>query len=162
MFLSVNNLEQIKETLTKRNLKLSCGESCTGGLISSLLTDVEGASNFIEINFVTYSPYAKIRFLNVPKSVIDKYGVVSIECAEKMAKGLLKYSGISIATTGYASSVLGDTKNKKGTVYFAFAHKNTVKSFKYISLKEDRKEVKKDMAEHVLFEFLNFLNEIFD
>ncbi|MDO5438385.1 MAG: CinA family protein, partial [bacterium] len=73
----MNNLEFIKETLVKKNLKLSVGESCTGGLISSNLTDIDGASNFIEINFVTYSEFAKMRFLHVPKTVIDKFGIVS-------------------------------------------------------------------------------------
>ena len=158
----MNNLEKIKNILIKRNLKLSCGESCTGGLISSFLTDIDGASNFIEINFVTYSPNAKMQFLNVSKNTIDKYGVVSYETAKEMALGLLKYSDISISTTGYASSTNGDKNNTKGTVYFAFAHKDKIKALKYISKKELRIEIKKDMAEFILKEFLNFLNEIFD
>ena len=162
MFLSVNNLEKIKEILIERSLKLSCGESCTGGLISSTLTDIDGASNFIEINFVTYSPYAKIKFLNVPKSTIDKFGVVSYETAGAMAKGLLKYSGISISTTGYASSTNGDNKNETGTVYFGFAYKDKLRVSRFVSGKKTRIEIKKDMTEHILDEFLKFLIETFD
>lgn len=158
----MNNLEKIKEILIQKNLKLSCGESCTGGLISSVLTDIDGASNFIEINFVTYSPNAKMKFLNVSKNTIDKFGVVSYETASEMARGLLQYSDVSISTTGYASSTNGDKSNIKGTVYFAFAHKSKVKVSKYISKKESRIEIKKDMAEYILNEFLNFLNETFN
>lgn len=159
MFLSVNNLEFIKETLVKKNLKLSVGESCTGGLISSNLTDIDGASNFIEINFVTYSEFAKMRFLHVPKTVIDKFGIVSYEVAEAMAKGLLNYSGISISTTGWASSNNGDKNNPKGTVYFGFAYKDKVKVSKYISKKETRVEIKEDMKNHILSCFAEFLKE---
>ena len=134
MYLLVNNLEFIKEILSRKGLKLSVAESCTGGLISSKLTDIDGASNFIEINFVTYSEFAKMRFLHVPINLINEYGVVSKEVSEAMAKGLLLYSGISISTTGYAGDNNNDIKNPKGTVYFAFGYKNLIKSFKYISL----------------------------
>ena len=72
----MNKIEQIKEILTERGLKLSCGESCTGGLISSTLTDVDGSSNFVEINFVTYSPYAKERFLNIILSNIKHARII--------------------------------------------------------------------------------------
>lgn len=158
----MNKIEKIKEILIKRNLKLSVGESCTGGIISSMLTDIGGASNFIEINFVTYSEFAKIRFLNVPKSVIDKYGVVSNETAYCMATGLLRYAGISIATTGYLGPLGGDLNNPIGSVYFAFGYKNIIKTARYISGKKERAEIKNDMADYILSEFLNFLEEIFN
>ncbi len=160
MFQSVNSVEKIKNILTEKKLKLSLGESCTGGLISSKLTDIDGASNFIEINFVTYANDAKIKFLSVPKETIEKFGVVSYMTAEKMALGLLKYSDISISTTGYASSTNGDVKNKKGTVYFGFGYKNKAKTFKYVSDKTKREEIKNDMADYILCEFAKFLDEI--
>ncbi len=159
MCLSVNNQEKIKEILTNKKMKLSVGESCTGGLISSYLTDVDGASNFIEINFVTYSEEAKQNFLFVPKNIIEKFGVVSFETAKYMAKGLLKYSDFSISTTGYASSNNGDKINSKGTVYFAFGHKENIKVSKYISDKTERIEIKKDMTEHILSQFVDFVKE---
>ncbi len=158
----MNNLEVIKEILTKRNLKLSVAESCTGGLISSNLTDIDGASNFIEINFVTYSPYAKIKFLGVLDETIEQYGVVSNEVALEMARGLLKYAGVTISTTGYASSNNNDPLNKKGTVYYAFGYKNITKSYKYVSQKEARKEIKEDMKEKILSDFRIFLCDLFN
>lgn len=152
-----NILDEIKNILIKNNLKLSIGESCTGGLISSYLTDIDGASNFIEINFVTYANEAKIKFLDVKKERIEKFGVVSPEIAHDMALGLLKYSDISISTTGYASSTNGDKNNSKGTVYFGFGYKSDIKVLKFVSSKKERVEVKKDMVEHILFKFLEFL-----
>lgn len=162
MYPSVNNtLNEIKEILTKRNIKLSCAESCTGGLISSYLTDVDGASKFIEINFVTYAIEAKMRFLQVPVKIIEDFGVVSKETAYFMAKGLLKYSGISISTTGYLGPEGGDEINPIGTVYFGFAYKDKIKVTKYISNKTSRKGIKVDMTEFILKEFLTFLKELF-
>lgn len=160
MYLLVNNLLSIKEILIEKNLKLSVAESCTGGLISSKLTDIDGASNFIEINFVTYAESAKINFLNVKKETIEKFGVVSKEVSAEMANGLLKYADLSISTTGYASDNNNDLKNPKGTVYFSFGYKNKIKTDKYISNKLDRVEIKKDMVNHILIEFLKFLKEI--
>jgi len=154
-------MEKIKEILTQKGLKLSVGESCTGGLISSLLTDMDGASKFIEVNFVTYSEFAKIRFLYVPKHIIDKFGVVSKETAYYMAAGLLNYSGVSIATTGYLGPTGGDENNPIGTCYFAFGYKNNIVDYKYISDKKDRMEIKKDIANHVLNEFVKFLEQSF-
>lgn len=160
MCLSVNNsVEIIKEILNERKLKLSVGESCTGGLISSSLTDIDGAANFIEINFVTYSEFAKMRFLHVPKTVIDRFGVVSIETAKHMATGLLLYSGVSISTTGYAGDNNNDEKNPKGTVYYAFGYKDKLEANKYISKKKSRIEIKKDMKNHILDEFVKFLEK---
>ncbi|MCD8024983.1 MAG: CinA family protein [Candidatus Gastranaerophilales bacterium] len=158
----MNSADEIRKILTRRNLKLSLGESCTGGLLSSILTDISGASAFIEINFVTYSEYAKIRFLNVPPSVIEKFGVVSAKTAECMALGLLRYSGVSISTTGYSGPSGGDENNPIGTVFYGFGYKNTVKVSRYISQKKTRIEIKKDIAEKVLDDFLLFLKEIFN
>lgn len=159
MSLSQNNLEIIKEILTQNNLKLSVGESCTGGLISSSLTDIDGASKFIEINFVTYAESAKIRFLGVPKNIIEDFGVVSKETAQHMALGLLKYSDTSISTTGYLGPTGGDDNNPIGTVYYGFGYKNSAKVSKYISKKTTRSEVKQDITKHILEDFKNFLEE---
>ena len=137
----MNSVEKIKDILIKKNLKLSVGESCTGGLISSILTDIDG---------------------DVPEFVIERYGVVSNETAYCMATGLLQYSGVSIATTGYVGPTGGDEKNPIGTVYYAFGYKNKVKVLKYISEKTDRKEIKQDMANFILDGFVGFLEELFN
>lgn len=152
-----NTLEEIKNIIIKKGIKLSVAESCTGGLLSSSLTDLNGASKFIEINFVTYAIEAKIRFLHVPRKVIEDFGVVSYETAHYMALGLLSYSGISISTTGYLGPTGGDEINPVGTVYFGFAYKDKVEVSRYVSDKKERVEIKKDMVSHIFEKFLDFL-----
>jgi len=162
-------LDSLKKLLMKNGLKLSSGESCTGGLISSYLTDIDGSSNFIEQNFVTYAPCAKEEILGVDKNTIEKYGVVSTQVAKEMAEGLLKYSDCGVSTTGYSGPTGGDEKNPIGTVYIGLSLKkenngkcqNIVKTVKYNSKFKDRCRVKEDFTQKALEELLNFLtNEI--
>jgi len=77
-------LKEIKEILTKNSLSLSSAESCTGGLVSSYLTDIDGSSKFIFQNFVTYSNEAKHRFLKVKNETLQKFGAVSKETAHQL------------------------------------------------------------------------------
>jgi len=153
-------LLNIKDILLKNNLKLSTAESCTGGLISSYLTDIDGASKFIEQNFVTYAPSAKEKFLNVNPEIIEKFGVVSKETAREMAEGLFQYADCSISTTGYAGASEDDT-NPTGTVYIGLGLKKgkIIKTVKFVSKFETRKEIKKDFAKTAIKEFLGFLKE---
>lgn len=155
-------LYKLKDILLKNNLKLSSAESCTGGLISSFLTDVDGASQFIEQNFVTYAPFAKERFLNVKHNTIEKYGVVSKETAYEMASGLFQYADCTIATTGYAG-VSDDENNPMGTVYIGLGIKkgNIVKTVKYNSRFKTRKAIKKDFAQTAVKELLSLLEKHF-
>ena len=154
-------LSELKDILLKNRFKISCGESCTGGLISSYLTDIDGASNFIDQNFVTYAPEAKQKFLNVKKKTIEKYTVVSKEEALEMAEGLLQYADISLSTTGYTGPSGGDEKNPVGTVYIGFGikkdGKNITNAIKYNSKFKTRCEIKEDFAETALKELLKFL-----
>ena len=78
--------QKIGEYLIKNNLTISTAESCTGGLVSSKLTDVSGSSAYIKLNFVTYANEAKIKVLGVKKETLEKYGAVSEECVKKCRK----------------------------------------------------------------------------
>ncbi len=161
-------LDEIKNILIKNNLALSSAESCTGGLVSSYLTDIAGAGNFIFQNFVTYSNEAKTRFLNVKKETLEKFGAVSNQTAHEMALGLLNYARASIATTG----ILGPTGASKGKpiglCYIGLGLKETkkpqeiVEIIKYISPladTNDRCKIKTDIARHAIFEFLKFIKK---
>ena len=149
-------LSELKKILIENNLTLSSAESCTGGLISSYLTDIDGASNFIFQNFVTYSNEAKNKFLNVSNETLKKYGAVSNETAFEMAKGLLNYADCSIATTGILGPTGGSKEKPIGLVYIGLGLKNKIKVVKYISSKTQRYEIKVDIVETTLKEFLNF------
>ena len=153
-------LEQLKEILTGNNLTLSSAESCTGGLVSSYLTDISGASNFIFQNFVTYSNEAKMKFLNVQKETLDKYGAVSNQTAYEMSKGLLNYADCSLATTGILGPTGGTKEKPVGLCYISVGCKDKIKVIKYLSPKastNDRYEIKKDIAMSAIKELLNFL-----
>ncbi len=104
---------------------LASGESCTGGLIAAILTEVPGSSDVVERGFVTYSDEAKIDLLGVPKAVIDNYGAVSEPVARAMAEGVLAASPavIAIAVTGIAGPGGGTQDKPVGLVHLAVARR---------------------------------------
>ena len=125
--------KKIAKLLIKNALKLSTAESCTGGLISSRLTDISGSSAYTFQNFVTYANKAKVQLLGVDKDDIENYGVVSSEVALDMVQGLLKQyeCDIALSTTGIAGP-LGATETKKvGLVYIAAANEKLSKVIKF-------------------------------
>lgn len=101
-----------------RNLTLATAESCTGGLLGSLLTDVEGASHAFERGFIAYTEQAKAELLGIDPDLIGRCGAVSREVAIAMAEGALARSraDISVAITGYAGA-----GEEPGLVHFATA-----------------------------------------
>ena len=103
----------------ERDLPLITAESCTGGLLAALLTDVPGCSHIFERGFVAYSDDAKCDLLLVDRGQIERCGAVSREIAEAMAKGALARSGkgIGVAITGFAGP--GGDDDEEGLVHFA-------------------------------------------
>jgi nicotinamide-nucleotide amidase len=99
--------------LKKKKLKISLAESCTGGMLSSAITSIEGSSKVFSMGFVTYSNQAKIAILKVPEKVIKKHGAVSVECSLSMVKNLSKISksNVCVSITGIAGPN-GGTKKK--------------------------------------------------
>jgi len=114
----------IADRLLKRGEWLATAESCTGGLIARLLTDVAGSSQWFERGLVTYSNRAKSELLGVSPALIDRHGAVSRECAEAMASGLLRQAPVqwTIAVTGIAGPGGGSADKPVGTVWIAIGH----------------------------------------
>jgi nicotinamide-nucleotide amidase len=113
--------EGLKRLLTKcheRGIMLATAESCTGGMLSSLLTDIPGIAHSFERGFVTYTDEAKNELLGVPKELLKDKGAVSAEVAIAMAEGALERSraNMALAVTGFA-----DTGDEPGLVHFACA-----------------------------------------
>ena len=113
--------ETLHETLKTRELTLAVAESCTGGLIGHLITDVPGSSEFFSGSFVTYSNVLKKRILKVPRTVLKKHGAVSVETVLAMAKGAKKTgkSKVSLAVTGIAGPSGGTAEKPVGLVWVA-------------------------------------------
>ena len=102
----------------ERELTLATAESCTGGMLASLLTDVQGVAHAFERGFVTYSARSKTEMLGVPEALIEAKGAVSREVAVAMAEGALarSHANVAIGITGYA-----DKGEEPGLIHFACA-----------------------------------------
>ncbi len=114
--------EKLVNLLIEKNLTITTVESCTGGMISSLIVDVSNASKVFNMSFVTYSDESKENIVGVSKDIILKYGVVSEEVTYEMALGgaRLANSDIAIAVSGIAGPT-GATKTKPiGMVCFGY------------------------------------------
>lgn len=156
----MNYAEEIGKILIEKQLTISTTESCTGGLLSSKLTDVSGSSSYITLNLVTYANEAKQKMLRVNESTLENYGAVSEECAYEMAKGLYEFtkSDICISTTGIAGPT-GGTKDKPvGLMYSTIFTSNGFKNYKIlIDSSTPRIEMKEKFAEEVLKNIYEFL-----
>ncbi|MEW5820720.1 MAG: competence/damage-inducible protein A [Cyanobacteriota bacterium] len=129
------NLEQVvANLLIKNNKTISLAESCTGGLISSRLTDISGSSNYVKLNLICYSNKAKTEILSVSEESIIKYGAVSSEIAELMARNVRELAScdIGLSVTGIAGPTGGTEEKPVGTVYVAISDSNKTFSTKKI------------------------------
>lgn len=125
----------VVDLLRANGLTVTCAESCTGGLLSARLINVPGASDIYKSGVITYSNKAKRRFLGVKKSTLQKYGAVSEQTAEEMAKGaaLLLKADVAVAVTGLAGPDGGTEEKPVGLVFIACSVKGkiTVKRYQF-------------------------------
>ena len=112
-------MNSLVRLLTKKKLKISFAESCTGGQLASTITSISGASKIFNLGLVTYSNQAKIKVLKVNKNIIKKYGAVSYECCYAMVNNLSKISkaNINVSITGIAGPKGGTKQKPVGLVY---------------------------------------------
>jgi nicotinamide-nucleotide amidase len=116
--------QAVLKTACARELTLATAESCTGGLLASLLTDVPGCSHAFDRGFVVYTDEAKIQLLDVPPSLLPHGGAVSQPTAIAMAEGAIRRSNadVAVSVTGWAEEV-GDPERPGGLVHFACARR---------------------------------------
>jgi nicotinamide-nucleotide amidase len=117
----VSTATRLLETMRARRLMVATAESCTGGLIAALLTEIPGSSDVVDRGFVTYSNGAKCDCLGVPATLIGRYGAVSAEVAVAMAAGALASSvaDLAVSVTGVAGPGGGTPAKPVGLVYVA-------------------------------------------
>jgi nicotinamide-nucleotide amidase len=116
---------QILETCQQKQLKIAAAESCTGGWVAKIMTDLAGSSAVFDRGFVTYSDMAKMEMLGVSNATLDNHGAVSEETVLAMASGALQHSeaDMTVAISGIAGPGGGSMEKPVGTVWFAWAQK---------------------------------------
>jgi len=115
--------EVVGDDLRQKGLKLAVAESCTGGLIGRMITDVAGSSDYFAGGVIAYSNDLKMKLLGVSESILNEYGAVSEECVAAMAEGVRKATGadIGLAVTGIAGPTGGTPEKPVGAIYLACA-----------------------------------------
>ena len=138
-------MKSLVKTLIKKKFKISFVESCTGGMLASLITSVSGASKIFNVGFITYSNQAKIKVLKVNKSIITKYGAVSHECCLSMVNNLSKISkaNINVSITGIAGPKGGTKQKPVGLVYIGVKRGNKIIIDKNLFKSKNRVSIQK-------------------
>jgi len=122
----IDKTSDLLETCKRLDITLTTAESCTGGMISALLTEIPGSSAALYQSYVTYANKAKHAILGVPTDTLRDKGAVSEEVVRAMARGAIMISGanISVAVSGIAGPGGGTAEKPVGTVHFATHYKN--------------------------------------
>jgi PncC family amidohydrolase len=126
--------KKIGNLLRKHKKTLSTAESCTGGLIAKVITDVPGSSRYFMGGVVSYSNEVKIKVLHVDRALIEQHGAVSTQVAQAMARGVqrLMHTDCAIAVTGIAGPDGGTEKKPVGLVYIAVANGKEIEVKRFI------------------------------
>ncbi len=136
-------LGELHKLCLERKVKLATAESCTGGLISSLITAMSGSSNYFQGGVCSYSNEAKHKILGVPWELIEAHGAVSSEVAKAMAIGVRNSfnADYSVSVTGIAGPGGGTPIKPVGTVYLGFSSEGAI-DFELLQLKGDRNSIR--------------------
>ncbi len=147
----LNRIEKIIKNFTKENIRIAVAESCTGGYISNMFTNVSGASNVFERGVVCYNNQAKIDLLNVDPKAIEENGAVSEEIVRQLANNIRIQSNvdIGIGISGIAGPTGGTPEKPVGLVFIGFSNEKETIVEKY-NFKTDRITFKKKVLEKVL------------
>jgi nicotinamide-nucleotide amidase len=156
----VTKARTLLASLRRHRLKLVTAESCTGGLITGLLTEIAGSSDVVERGFVVYSNEAKMSVLRVPQDIIEIHGAVSEVTARAMADGALKNSraDIAVSVTGIAGPGGGSPEKPVGLVHLGWASNHAPTAHRrFVFTNADRHQVRMrsvaaalDLIEHQL------------
>jgi len=117
-------LQRLAELLLQRQQRLVTAESCTGGMVAALCTDLAGSSQWFECGFVTYSNAAKARDLGVPDDTLDTHGAVSEETVKAMVAGAARYGDVAVAVSGIAGPGGAVPGKPVGTVWIAWGNEH--------------------------------------
>lgn len=152
---------QVVERMAARSLMLATAESCTGGWVSKLITDITGSSAVLDRGFVTYSNEAKQDMLGVPRDILDAFGAVSAETARAMVLGAIEHSRAdrALAITGLAGPGGGSDEKPVGTVFLAWANGSTEARVERAQFSGDRESVRRQAAARALQGILDSMGQ---
>ena len=162
---SKKDMIKLQDLLRKSKKTITTAESCTGGLVASIITKISGSSDIFNGSIVTYSNSIKNKELDVLNESLDKFGAVSKQVVSEMLDGVLKKfeADFAIAISGIAGPN-GGTKNKPvGTIVIGIAsNNNNIKKIKTYHLKGSRISIQKQSANIALSKILKFVSKTID
>lgn len=137
--------ERLGQSLKAKGCKIATAESCTGGWIAQVITEIPGSSDWFDCGFVTYSNNAKVQMLGVNPQTLAQHGAVSAQIAKEMAAGALANSEAdwAIAVTGVAGPDGGSEEKPVGTVYVAWQSKDGFLNAEKMSLSGNRHQIRR-------------------
>ena len=151
--------QKIVKLLSKKNLKISFAESCTGGLLSCAITSVSGSSKVFALGLVTYSNQSKNSVLKIPKKILRMYGAVSYETCLSMVQNLSKIgkTEVSVSITGIAGPKGGTRKKPVGLVYIGIKKGNKTLVKKHLLKNKGRLYIQRAAVNKSLELILSFI-----
>ena len=138
--------------LKSKKINLSVAESCTGGMLAQNITSVSGASKVFAFGIITYSNQSKIKYLNVPREIIKKYGAVSEECCYSMLVNLEKISksNLYVVITGVAGPNGGTKIKPVGLVYIGIKKGKKTEINNFLFKNQNRDSIRKSSVKKTL------------
>lgn len=161
MLFNETQMQELQDLLRKNKKTITCAESCTGGLIASLITELSGSSGVFNGSLVSYSNTVKTEELGVEKKHLEDFGAVSHEVVSDMLEGVLSKfnANYAIAVSGIAGPKGGTPLKPVGTVVIGIASDNAYKKVVTCHFKGDRKAVQMQTAQTSLAKMLNLLKK---
>lgn len=152
---------QLGKLLSVKGLKLALAESCTGGWVAKVVTDVGGSSAWFERGFVTYTNTAKQQMLGVDEETLQTHGAVSEQTVEAMAQGAIQYSDadVSMAICGIAGPEGGSAEKPVGLVCFAWLGQGMALRIDKIVFTGNREAVRRQAVAYGLKGLLEYLDD---
>lgn len=151
--------EYLAQKMTESGISLVVAESCTGGWVAKLMTDIAGSSLFFDRGFVTYSNEAKHEMLGVKRKTLETHGAVSEQTVSEMVTGALakSHADVALAISGIAGPGGGTPDKPIGTVWFAWEKRDQAVKTRIMHLEGDRDLIRRQAVEQALNGVLELL-----